>query len=128
MTPPHTLFFFFFFNDPATTEISPLSLHDALPICADRATGIPHFDSKFEVEQAIRQSGVPFTIVAPVFSMKKTGATIVNGTPDCRIACSTSNLLSKCGMPVARSAQIGRASCRERGEISVVAGSLKKKK
>src|SRR2546426_1344220 len=26
------LFFFFFFNDPATTEIYPLSLHDALPI------------------------------------------------------------------------------------------------
>src|SRR3989442_1149297 len=24
--------FFFFFNDPATTEIYPLSLHDALPI------------------------------------------------------------------------------------------------
>src|SRR5258705_13652567 len=24
--------FFFFFNDPAPTEISPLSLHDALPI------------------------------------------------------------------------------------------------
>src|SRR3989338_111480 len=24
---------FFFFNEPATTEISPLSLHDALPIC-----------------------------------------------------------------------------------------------
>src|SRR2546429_7184173 len=23
----------FFFNDPATTEISPLPLHDALPIC-----------------------------------------------------------------------------------------------
>src|SRR5436305_12015596 len=30
-----TLFFdfFFFFNDPATTEIYTLSLHDALPIC-----------------------------------------------------------------------------------------------
>src|SRR2546429_3365215 len=27
-------FFFFFFNDPAPTEISPLPLHDALPICA----------------------------------------------------------------------------------------------
>src|SRR5207244_12520186 len=27
------LFFFFFFNDPATTEIYTLSLHDALPIC-----------------------------------------------------------------------------------------------
>src|ERR1022692_3223550 len=35
-------FFFFFFNDPATPEIYPLPLHDALPIChqfprADRA-------------------------------------------------------------------------------------------
>src|SRR2546430_5493101 len=28
------LFFFFFFNDPATTEIYPLPLHDALPIWA----------------------------------------------------------------------------------------------
>src|ERR1051325_12207099 len=27
---------FFFFNDPATTEISPLSLHDALPISPPR--------------------------------------------------------------------------------------------
>src|SRR5258705_3104759 len=27
-----TVFFFFFFNDTATTEIYPLSLHDALPI------------------------------------------------------------------------------------------------
>src|SRR5205809_6876062 len=29
---PFTFFFFFFFNDPATTEIYTLSLHDALPI------------------------------------------------------------------------------------------------
>src|SRR3712207_9583662 len=28
--------FFFFFNDTATTEIYTLSLHDALPILADR--------------------------------------------------------------------------------------------
>src|SRR5688572_31852914 len=28
--------FFFFFNDPATTEIYTLSLHDALPICVRR--------------------------------------------------------------------------------------------
>src|SRR5262249_61190298 len=27
-----SIFLFFFFNDPATTEIYPLSLHDALPI------------------------------------------------------------------------------------------------
>src|SRR2546430_10650570 len=30
------LLLFFFFNDPATTEIYPLSPHDALPICATR--------------------------------------------------------------------------------------------
>src|ERR1039457_6467316 len=29
---PEVFFFFFFFNDAATTEIYPLSLHDALPI------------------------------------------------------------------------------------------------
>jgi uncharacterized protein YbjT (DUF2867 family) len=37
---------------------------------ADRATGIPHFDSKYEVEKEIRRSDVPFTIVAPVFFME----------------------------------------------------------
>src|SRR2546427_7579844 len=31
---PMFCFFFFFFNDPPPTEIYPLSLHDALPICA----------------------------------------------------------------------------------------------
>src|SRR4030042_318991 len=31
------VFFFFFFNDTATTEIYPLSLHDALPICGSTA-------------------------------------------------------------------------------------------
>src|SRR5690242_20894070 len=30
--PSHALLLFFFFNDPATTEIYTLSLHDALPI------------------------------------------------------------------------------------------------
>jgi uncharacterized protein YbjT (DUF2867 family) len=37
---------------------------------ADRATGIPHFDSKYKVEQYIQASGVPFTIVAPVYFME----------------------------------------------------------
>jgi uncharacterized protein YbjT (DUF2867 family) len=37
---------------------------------ADRDTSIPHFESKFEVEQELRRSGVPFTIVAPVFFME----------------------------------------------------------
>src|SRR6266480_2348059 len=33
--------FAFFFNDPATTEIYTLSLHDALPICDPLAIGMP---------------------------------------------------------------------------------------
>src|SRR3712207_7938354 len=33
--------FYFFFNDTATTEIYTLSLHDALPICADRREAAP---------------------------------------------------------------------------------------
>jgi uncharacterized protein YbjT (DUF2867 family) len=37
---------------------------------ADRDTGIPHFDSKYLVEQHIRDSGVPFTIIGPVFFME----------------------------------------------------------
>src|SRR3712207_7102398 len=32
---------FFFFNDTATTEIYTLSLHDALPISADRLRPVP---------------------------------------------------------------------------------------
>src|SRR5688572_32064756 len=31
---------FFFFNDPATTEIYTLSLHDALPICESSTSGL----------------------------------------------------------------------------------------
>src|SRR3989337_3449007 len=33
-----SVLFFFFFNDPATTEIYTLSLHDALPISRPSAT------------------------------------------------------------------------------------------
>jgi uncharacterized protein YbjT (DUF2867 family) len=34
---------------------------------ADRDTGVPHFDSKYEVERHIRSVDVPYTIVAPVY-------------------------------------------------------------
>src|SRR5947209_10496777 len=37
---PLTRSFFFFFNDPATTEIYTLSLHDALPISCIRTTSV----------------------------------------------------------------------------------------
>ena len=36
---------------------------------ANQATGIPHFDSKYAVEEAIQASGVNYTIIAPVFFM-----------------------------------------------------------
>lgn len=37
---------------------------------ADQRTGIPHFDSKFKIEEAVRATGMPFTIVRPVFFME----------------------------------------------------------
>lgn len=37
---------------------------------ADRATGIPHFDSKYDVEKHIVSSGVSYTIIAPVYFME----------------------------------------------------------
>ena len=37
---------------------------------ADRATGIPHFESKFAVEERIRATGVDATILAPAFFME----------------------------------------------------------
>ncbi|MCW3094502.1 MAG: Nucleoside-diphosphate sugar epimerase [Chthonomonadaceae bacterium] len=37
---------------------------------ADRGTGIEHFDGKYSVEKQIQASGVPYTIVAPVFFME----------------------------------------------------------
>lgn len=36
---------------------------------ADRNTGVPHFDSKYRVEQHLAALGVPYTIVAPVYFM-----------------------------------------------------------
>jgi uncharacterized protein YbjT (DUF2867 family) len=37
---------------------------------ADQNTGIPHFETKSVVEQHLRHSGLPYTIVAPVFFME----------------------------------------------------------
>jgi uncharacterized protein YbjT (DUF2867 family) len=37
---------------------------------ADQRTGIPHFDSKFRIEEHIRGTGMRFTILRPVFFME----------------------------------------------------------
>src|SRR5262249_59871531 len=39
--PSSLLLSFFFFNYPSTTEIYPLSLHDALPICLSKRFQLP---------------------------------------------------------------------------------------
>ena len=37
---------------------------------ADKNTGIPHFDSKYQVERHLAAGSVPFTVVRPVFLME----------------------------------------------------------
>ncbi len=37
---------------------------------ADQRTGIPHFESKFQIEEHIRSLGMPYTILRPVFFME----------------------------------------------------------
>ncbi|WP_439378875.1 NmrA/HSCARG family protein [Amycolatopsis lexingtonensis] len=37
---------------------------------ADRSTGIPHFESKWTIEQRLRATGVPLTVLRPVFFME----------------------------------------------------------
>jgi uncharacterized protein YbjT (DUF2867 family) len=37
---------------------------------ADQQTGIPHFDSKFEIERHVRGLGIPYTIIAPAYFME----------------------------------------------------------
>src|SRR5215211_1202463 len=37
---------------------------------AHRQTGIPHFESKWEVEEHVREIGLPYTILRPVFFMQ----------------------------------------------------------
>ena len=37
---------------------------------ANRQTGVPHFDSKYEVEKHIAEIGVRATILAPVYFME----------------------------------------------------------
>jgi uncharacterized protein YbjT (DUF2867 family) len=47
---------------------------------ADQATGIPHFESKREVERHVEGLGVPYTIVAPAFFMENLlGGAVLEG-------------------------------------------------
>src|SRR6202041_377615 len=46
------VFWLFFFNDPATTEIYPLSLHDALPIFGLVDLALAHHAPQFVLDDA----------------------------------------------------------------------------
>lgn len=39
-------------------------------VSADRKTGLPHFESKWQIEQHINKLGVPFTVLRPAFFMQ----------------------------------------------------------
>lgn len=39
-------------------------------VSAEKRTGIPHFETKGRIEEHLRRSGVPFTILRPVFFME----------------------------------------------------------
>ena len=50
---------------------------------AHRQTGIPHFESKWEIEEHVRQIGLPYTILRPTFFMQNwewTREMILGGT------------------------------------------------
>lgn len=38
--------------------------------CADKKTGVPHFESKYEVEEHLKESGLSYTILRPVWFME----------------------------------------------------------
>jgi uncharacterized protein YbjT (DUF2867 family) len=63
---------------------------------AERGTGIPHFESKYLVEQHIREAGLHATILRPVFFMEnfaQTGPKEVGGELVLRIALSSETRL-----------------------------------
>src|SRR5215211_9038225 len=68
-------FLFFFFNDTATTEIYTLSLHDALPICANRCTRSASTSPRWPCAPADRKStrlNSSHTVISyAVFCLKK---------------------------------------------------------
>src|SRR3712207_9556174 len=112
----------FFFNDTATTEIYTLSLHDALPIWdrdLGRSLGGRGRDSGGSVALPVRPGRRCPGAGQPV--QRDVVEDVVPGEIARRLPLDES-----AGHLVV--AEIGRAACRERVEISVVAVSLKKNK
>src|ERR1051325_588593 len=87
--------FFFFLNDPATTEIYTLSLHDALPICrcwpnlpqrllpptAARTIGAPNYTTG-ESEPALTPTSTGFPLAAKAHQQEHRGQRAENAQRD----------------------------------------------
>jgi uncharacterized protein YbjT (DUF2867 family) len=57
---------------------------------ADKNTGIPHFESKYKVEQHIKNLGLPHTIIGPTFFMENLlGPGLKHGQLDLPLSLST---------------------------------------
>src|SRR2546422_9902668 len=69
ITPLPPLSIFFFFNDPAPTEISPLSLHAALPIFRPRARRSPDLTQRPRPGRLLTSVGR----IAPLTDQKSLG-------------------------------------------------------
>jgi uncharacterized protein YbjT (DUF2867 family) len=72
--------------------------------CADRKTGIPHFETKFLVEEHLRRSGVPFAIDAPTAFME--------------------NFVSPYSLPGLREGRLGGGTSPDRGVQMVALDNL----
>src|SRR3989440_12794424 len=121
---------FFFFNDPATPEISPLPLPAALPISAfRRSPGAPAPRSPPAAACSRRARASRGELG---FRSRPRGRERNPSSPrDARARREQAAAGGErgAGAPgLRRKAEIGRAAGRGRGEISGVAGSLKKKK
>jgi len=53
---------------------------------ADKNTGIPHFESKYKVEQHIKNSGIPYTIIGPTFFMDNLHSYLLAGLQKGQVA------------------------------------------
>src|SRR5260221_6933421 len=72
-------FFFFFFNDTATTEIYTLSLHDALPIFAERAQHPPALDLQ-DADERERQRAALDRFVGRLVEVRDRKSTRLNSS------------------------------------------------
>src|SRR5437868_13474903 len=104
------LLILFFFTDPASTEIYTLSLHDALPISLDLLCRLAGGLAVGDLRPAHVRVDLELAHQA------------VDDDLEVQLAHASDQRLA--GLLVGGDAEIGRASCRGRGEASAGAGTV----